>query len=142
MTAAALPPAGLTALRLLRTAGSVLGRRLLPTGVSGGVGHYFAANRVAAHLAVAKPSQDVGGVVPGGDETDLGVQAVRCDQPDQRVEVLAEGCVEVVVMAVPDDGGLGTAEEVEEVQGDRSPAGLPEPDRGAVRLEQCKGPVS
>ena len=39
--AAALPLAGLTALRLLRTAGSVLGRRLLITGASGGVGHYL-----------------------------------------------------------------------------------------------------
>ena len=39
--AAALPLAGLTALRLLRTAGAVTGRRLLLTGASGGVGHYF-----------------------------------------------------------------------------------------------------
>lgn len=39
--AAALPLAGLTALRLLHTAGSVLGRRLLITGASGGVGHYL-----------------------------------------------------------------------------------------------------
>ncbi|MEU0935600.1 zinc-binding dehydrogenase [Embleya sp. NPDC005971] len=39
--AAALPLAGLTALRLLRTAGPVAGRRLLLTGASGGVGHYF-----------------------------------------------------------------------------------------------------
>ena len=38
--AAALPLAGLTALRLLRTAGSVIGRRILLTGASGGVGHY------------------------------------------------------------------------------------------------------
>jgi NADPH2:quinone reductase len=40
-TAAALPLAGLTALRLLRTAGTVAGKRLLITGASGGVGHYF-----------------------------------------------------------------------------------------------------
>jgi len=38
--AAALPLAGLTALRLLRTAGNVTGRRVLLTGASGGVGHY------------------------------------------------------------------------------------------------------
>lgn len=38
--AAALPLAGLTALRLLRSAGSVAGRRILLTGASGGVGHY------------------------------------------------------------------------------------------------------
>lgn len=39
-TAAALPLAGLTALRLLRVAGCVCGHRLLVTGASGGVGHY------------------------------------------------------------------------------------------------------
>ncbi|MEU8545335.1 zinc-binding dehydrogenase [Streptomyces sp. NPDC048717] len=38
--AAALPLAGITALRLLRTAGSLAGRRVLLTGASGGVGHY------------------------------------------------------------------------------------------------------
>ena len=38
--AAALPLAGLTALRLLRVAGNVTGRRILLTGASGGVGHY------------------------------------------------------------------------------------------------------
>lgn len=37
--AAALPLAGITALRLLRTAGSVAGRRVLLTGAAGGVGH-------------------------------------------------------------------------------------------------------
>lgn len=40
-TAAALPLAGLTALRLVRRAGSLIGRRLLVTGASGGVGHYL-----------------------------------------------------------------------------------------------------
>jgi NADPH:quinone reductase-like Zn-dependent oxidoreductase len=39
--AAALPLAGLTALRLLRLAGSAASRRVLVTGASGGVGHYF-----------------------------------------------------------------------------------------------------
>jgi NADPH2:quinone reductase len=38
--AATLGVAGLTALRLLRTAGSLAGRRLLLTGASGGVGHF------------------------------------------------------------------------------------------------------
>ena len=40
ITAAALPLAGLTALRLLRVAGNVTGQRILLTGASGGVGHY------------------------------------------------------------------------------------------------------
>ncbi|WP_424852291.1 zinc-binding dehydrogenase [Streptomyces sp. SAI-170] len=38
--AAALPLAGITALRLLRAAGNPAGRRVLLTGASGGVGHY------------------------------------------------------------------------------------------------------
>ncbi|NUP50399.1 MAG: zinc-binding dehydrogenase [Catenulispora sp.] len=41
VTAAALPLAGLTALRLVRSAGSLTGRRVLLTGASGGVGHYL-----------------------------------------------------------------------------------------------------
>ena len=39
--AAALPLAGLTALRLLRAAGPLASRRVLLTGASGGVGHYL-----------------------------------------------------------------------------------------------------
>jgi NADPH2:quinone reductase len=53
--AAALPLAGLTALRLLRTVGDIAGRRILLTGASGGVGHYFtelAANAGAEVTAV------------------------------------------------------------------------------------------
>lgn len=46
--AAALPLAGLTALRLLRVAGPVASRRLLMTGASGGVGHYFTELAAAA----------------------------------------------------------------------------------------------
>jgi len=41
IVAAALPLAGLTALRLLRVIGSIASRRVLLTGASGGVGHYF-----------------------------------------------------------------------------------------------------
>src|SRR5437764_4834269 len=40
-TAAALPLAGLTALRLRRVAGPLPSRKVLVTGASGGVGHYF-----------------------------------------------------------------------------------------------------
>jgi NADPH:quinone reductase-like Zn-dependent oxidoreductase len=46
--AAALPLAGITALRLLRTAGSLVGRRVLLTGASGGVGHYVTELAVRA----------------------------------------------------------------------------------------------
>lgn len=60
VTAAALPLAGLTALRLLRAAGSVVGRRLLLTGASGGVGHYLtelATSSGAAVTAVTATSE-------------------------------------------------------------------------------------
>lgn len=50
--AAALPLAGLTALRLLRAAGGVAGRRLLLTGASGGVGHYFVELAAAVGVKV------------------------------------------------------------------------------------------
>ncbi|MFI6611586.1 zinc-binding dehydrogenase [Streptomyces sp. NPDC050507] len=46
--AAALPLAGITALRLVRTAGSLAGRRVLLTGASGGVGHYVTELAIAA----------------------------------------------------------------------------------------------
>ncbi|MFC6879257.1 MULTISPECIES: zinc-binding dehydrogenase [Actinomadura] len=46
--AAALPLAGITALRLLRTAGFPAGRRMLLTGASGGVGHYVTELAVGA----------------------------------------------------------------------------------------------
>lgn len=51
-TAAALPLAGLTAIRLLRRAGSLIGRRLLITGASGGVGHYLVELATAAGAEV------------------------------------------------------------------------------------------
>lgn len=50
--AAALPLAGLTALRLLRTAGCVSGHPLLVTGASGGVGHYVTELAVGAGAQV------------------------------------------------------------------------------------------
>ncbi|MFC9815439.1 zinc-binding dehydrogenase [Streptomyces virginiae] len=46
--AAALPLAGITALRLLRSAGPVAGLRVLLTGASGGVGHYVTELAVGA----------------------------------------------------------------------------------------------
>lgn len=53
--AAALPVAGLTALRVLRLAGDLDGRRVLVTGASGGVGRYVVqlARRSGAHVSVA-----------------------------------------------------------------------------------------
>nr|WSX76249.1 zinc-binding dehydrogenase [Streptomyces sp. NBC_00899] len=56
VAAAALPLAGLTALRLLRTAGGPAGRSLLITGASGGVGHYVTELAVAAGADVTAVS--------------------------------------------------------------------------------------
>lgn len=56
VTAAALPLAGITALRLLRAAGPVAGRRLLITGASGGVGHYVTELAVSTGAAVTAVS--------------------------------------------------------------------------------------
>jgi NADPH:quinone reductase-like Zn-dependent oxidoreductase len=56
VTAAALPLAGLTALRLLRATGPVAGRRLLITGASGGVGHYVTELAAASGAAVTAVS--------------------------------------------------------------------------------------
>jgi NADPH:quinone reductase len=61
-TAAALPLAGLTALRLLRAAGPLIGRRLLVTGASGGVGHYVTELAIAsgAEVTAVSASQERG----------------------------------------------------------------------------------
>ncbi|MGW5921838.1 zinc-binding dehydrogenase [Nocardia fluminea] len=50
--AAALPLAGITALRLLRAAGPMPGTRILLTGASGGVGHYVTELAAAAGASV------------------------------------------------------------------------------------------
>ncbi|MYT73367.1 MULTISPECIES: zinc-binding dehydrogenase [unclassified Streptomyces] len=62
VTAAALPLAGITALRLLRTAGPLAGRRVLLTGASGGVGHYITelAAACGAHLTAVSGTAERG----------------------------------------------------------------------------------
>lgn len=71
--AAALPMSGLTALRTLRDAGSVLGRRVLITGASGGVG------RLAVQLAKlggARVIAAVGSAERGAGLAELGADEV------------------------------------------------------------------
>lgn len=60
--AAALPLAGLTALRLTRVAGPLASRRVLFTGASGGVGHYFVELAAAqgARITVVTASAERG----------------------------------------------------------------------------------
>jgi NADPH:quinone reductase len=76
---AALPLAGLTALRMLRTAGNVTGQRVLLTGASGGVGHYvteLAANAGAEITTVTSSAER------GQRLTELGAAAVIHDLGD------------------------------------------------------------
>jgi NADPH2:quinone reductase len=78
-TAAALPLAGLTALRLIRAAGSLAGRKVLLTGASGGVGHYLtelAAGAGAVVTAVASSAER------GKRLAELGADSVALDVAD------------------------------------------------------------
>jgi NADPH:quinone reductase-like Zn-dependent oxidoreductase len=75
--AAALPVAGVTALRALRRLGSVVGRRVLITGASGGVGRFAVqmAARAGAHVvaAVGSPSRGEGLAQLGASEVVVGL---------------------------------------------------------------------
>lgn len=54
--AASLPLAGVTALRLVRAAGALIGRRVLLTGASGGVGHFLTELAASAGAEVTAVS--------------------------------------------------------------------------------------
>ncbi|MFG2288169.1 zinc-binding dehydrogenase [Streptomyces sp. NPDC048595] len=71
---AALPLAGLTALRLLRVAGPVLGRRVLLTGASGGVGHYVTELAAAAGARITAVTRDA---ERGARLAELGAEVVH-----------------------------------------------------------------
>ncbi|WP_084000382.1 zinc-binding dehydrogenase [Actinomadura kijaniata] len=79
--AAALPTAGLAALRSLRTAAVAPGKRVLVTGASGGVGRY--AVRLAAHAgahviaSVGSPARGDGLAHLGADEVVVGLDDVK-----------------------------------------------------------------
>ncbi|WP_438803457.1 zinc-binding dehydrogenase [Nocardia brevicatena] len=70
--AAALPVAGVTALRALRRLGSILGQRVLITGASGGVGRFAVqlAAQAGAHVVavVGRPERGIGLVELGAAE--------------------------------------------------------------------------
>jgi NADPH:quinone reductase-like Zn-dependent oxidoreductase len=80
-TAAALPVAGVTALQALRALGPVVGRRVLITGASGGVGRFAVqlAARAGAHViaAVGSPARGTGLVELGAAEVVVGLDTVR-----------------------------------------------------------------
>jgi len=93
-TAAALPLAGLTALRLLRAAGAITGKQILLTGASGGVGHYFTE---LAASAGAEVTAITGSPERGGRLTELGASAVLRSVTD------ASGPFDVVLESVGGD---------------------------------------
>jgi NADPH:quinone reductase-like Zn-dependent oxidoreductase len=74
--AATLGVAGLTALRLLRAAGSVAGKRILLTGASGGVGHFV------VELAAAQGARVTAVSARGARLLELGAETVVGDVAD------------------------------------------------------------
>jgi NADPH:quinone reductase-like Zn-dependent oxidoreductase/ketosteroid isomerase-like protein len=92
--AAALPLAGLTALRLLRAAGAVIGRRILLTGASGGVGHYFTELAAGAGASVTAV---VSSPARGERLRELGAAEVVYDVAD------ADGPYDVVLESIGGD---------------------------------------
>lgn len=91
--AVTLPVAGVTALRALRTAGTLVGRRVLITGASGGVGHF------AVQLAALAGAQVIAGV--GEEKRGLGLEALGADQ----VTVGVDGGMEPVDVVLDTVGG-------------------------------------
>jgi NADPH:quinone reductase-like Zn-dependent oxidoreductase len=79
-TAAALPVAGVTALQALRALGSIVGRRVLITGASGGVGRFAVqlAARAGAHViaAVGSEARGAGLIELGAAEVAVGLDGV------------------------------------------------------------------
>ncbi len=88
--AATLGVAGLTALRALRLGGSLLGRRVLVTGASGGVGGF--AVQLAA-IAGAEVTASVGSAARGAGLRELGAAAVvlEGDTLDGQFDLVMEG---------------------------------------------------
>ncbi len=78
--ASALPVAGVTALQALRGLGPVVGRRVLITGASGGVGRFAVqlAHRAGAHVvaSVGSPERGEGLADLGADEVVVGLEKV------------------------------------------------------------------
>ncbi len=78
--AAAVPVAGVTALRALRRLGSLIGRRVLITGASGGVGRFAVqlAARAGAHVvaSVGSPERGEGLAALGASEVVVGLEGI------------------------------------------------------------------
>jgi NADPH:quinone reductase len=78
--ASALPVAGVAALRALRASGAVLGRRVLVTGASGGVGRFAVrlASLAGAHViaSVGRKERGTGLTQLGADEVVVGLDGI------------------------------------------------------------------
>ena len=85
-TAAALPMAGTTALNLVRRGGSLVGRRVLVTGASGGVGHIAVQLAELGGATVDAQSTAVGAL---GDHYDLILESAGGDSVAAAVERIA-----------------------------------------------------
>lgn len=105
--AAALPVAGVTALQALRALGPVVGRRVLITGASGGVGRFAVqlASRAGAHVvaAVGSPARGDGLTELGAAEVVVGLDTVR--EPVFGVLDNVGGSLLTQAFSLVDDGG-------------------------------------
>jgi NADPH:quinone reductase len=106
--AAALPVAGVTALRALRAVGAIVGRRVLVTGASGGVGRFAVqlARRAGAQvIAVSRSSDRAAGLREiGADEIVFGVDAAIA--PVHAVLETAGGATLVGAFGLLEAGGV------------------------------------
>jgi len=105
--AAALPVAGVTALQSLRALGPVVGRRVLITGASGGVGRFAVqlATRAGAHViaAVGSTSRGAGLTALGAKEVVVGLADVA--EPVSGVLDNVGGPLLAEAFSLLDDGG-------------------------------------
>ncbi|WP_018599274.1 zinc-binding dehydrogenase [Mycobacterium sp. 155] len=105
--AAALPVAGVTALQALRALGPVVGRRVLITGASGGVGRFAVqlAARAGAHViaAVGSPARGDGLTELGADEVVVGLDSMT--EPVFGVLDNVGGTLLAQAFSLVDDGG-------------------------------------
>jgi NADPH:quinone reductase-like Zn-dependent oxidoreductase len=105
--AAAVPVAGVTALQALRALGPVVGRRVLITGASGGLGRFAVqlAARAGAHViaAVGSPARGAGLTELGADEVVVGLDDVR--EPVFGVLENVGGALLVAAFGLVGDGG-------------------------------------
>lgn len=105
--ASTLPTAGLTALYALKLGGLLLGKRVLVTGASGGVGHYAIqlAARAGAHVAavVSRPERAAGLAELGAHEVLVGLES---DGPsfDVILESVGGATLEAAIGRVASDG--------------------------------------